>query len=76
MESELSTSRDEKQEKEAELEDFKKKAELDLQDITTMAESNNYLGLKTKLNIKNNDDGLTMTKADVAPFAKSSLCEE
>ena len=56
-----------------ELEEFKKKAELDLQDITTMVESSNYLGLKTKLNIKNNDDGLAMTKTDVAPFANETM---
>ena len=38
-----------------------------------MVKSGNYLGLKTKLNIKNNDDGLTMTKADVAPFANETM---
>ena len=73
LESDLLTSRDEKQKKEVELEEFKKKAALDLQEITAMVESGNYLGLKTKLNIKNNDDGLTMTEADVAPFANETM---
>ena len=73
LESDLLTSREEKQKKEVELEEFKKKSDLDLQDIKEMVESGNYLGLKTKLNIKNNDDGLTMTKADVAPFANETM---
>ena len=73
LESELLTSRDEKQKKEVELEEFKKKSDLDLQDIKEMVESGNYLGLKTKLNIKNNDDGLTMTEADVAHFANETM---